>query len=339
MSLILSILNTLYYRAHVLYNSVVCNSREWCRVKYERLDDKLWAYVRGWFRSPLAPVVVAPALQLAAFHPSVIGERKWGVRCFSPCPRPSSSSYGSPSISEHQRRVLWGEWPLPVAAPAGSCPFSPQFRAYPANSGSGGIISLRQWTGAAGEAWASRARAPRPRQRAGHQPRARTRTKAGSLNGLTTSKVTSADGSCSATVCCPITGKQRAFYMHMCWCHSFKMQYMHIFRLYWAVSMRLCGRSVQGSVMSKQVIRAVKHTCGRSMHFMSASLVWTDASPLLKTLAPLHHRVFPFKRVLKCHYEWIKACLSHEMTTVSYVTLFLLVRQLALMLTSTDILV
>ncbi len=125
----------------------------------------------------------------------------------SPCPRPSSSSSGSPSISEHQRRVLWGEWPLPVAAPVGSCPFSPQFRAYPANSsGGGGIISLRQWTGAV-EAWASRARVLRPRQRAGHQSRARTRTKAGSLNGLTTSKVTSADGSCSATVCCPITGK------------------------------------------------------------------------------------------------------------------------------------
>ncbi len=117
-------------------------------------------------------------------------ESSTGVRCFrSPCPRPSSSS-GSPSISEHQRRVLWGEWPLPVAAPVGSCPFSPQFRAYPANSsGGGGTISLRQWTGAAGEAWASRARVLRPRQRAGHQSRARTRTKAGSLNGLTTSRL------------------------------------------------------------------------------------------------------------------------------------------------------
>ncbi len=143
-------------------------------------------------------------------------ERVGSTLFLSPCPIPSSSSSssssssGSPSISEHRRWVLWGEWPLPAAAPAGSCPFSPQFRAYPANSsggGGGGIISLRQWTGAAGGAWASRARVPRPRQRAGHQSRARTRTKAGSLNGLTTSKVTSADGSCSATVCCPITGK------------------------------------------------------------------------------------------------------------------------------------
>lgn len=133
-------------------------------------------------------------------------ERGGSVLFLSPCPRPSSSS-DSPSISEYRRWVLWGEWPLPAVAPAGSCPFSPQFRAYPANSGGGGdIISLWQWTGAGG-AWASRARVPRPRQRAGHQPRARTPTKAGSLNGLTTSKVTSADGSCSATGCCPITGK------------------------------------------------------------------------------------------------------------------------------------
>lgn len=140
---------------------------------------------------------------------------------------------------------LWGEWPLPTAAPAGSCPFSQQFLlVYPANSSSGGdiIITLRQWTGAGG-GWASRARVARPRQRAGHQPRARTRTKAGSLNGLTTLKVTSADGSCSAMDCCPITGNDTRsdarmvlFIMQLCWCHYYKNAYLHIIGLYWPTS-------------------------------------------------------------------------------------------------------
>ncbi len=45
--------------------------------------------VRGWFRSPLAPVVVAPALQLCLTSLCYRGEKEWGVRCFSlPAPYP-----------------------------------------------------------------------------------------------------------------------------------------------------------------------------------------------------------------------------------------------------------
>lgn len=247
---------------------------------------------------------------LAALHLSIIGESAVSLSL------PQTLLLRQPVHLSASAESLWGERPLPTAAPAGSCPFSQQFLlAYPANSSSSGgdiIITLRQWTGAGG-GWASRARVARPRQRAGHQPRAPTRTKAGSLNGLTTLKVTSADGSCSAMDCCPITGNDTLSYARvvlfiilLCWCHYYKNAYLHIIGLYWAFFVFICGRPVW-DLSCQGRSRAVKYTCGQSAHFMSASLVWTNAaaSPSLKTLDSFCHHVFLLNQVLKCHYERI----------------------------------